>query len=127
MSNKEAITYPARPASLNGNQLRGAVRFPLSLDVVLESAGEQVTARTRNVSASGVLFELDRPLATGRRVRFSLCMPGPGLGAPHDVVVQCKGRVVRCSVSQNQHYVAATIDEYEFVRSSGNLAARASA
>jgi hypothetical protein len=124
---KKPLTRPARPDSLNTRQLRGAVRFPLSLDVVLESGDEQLAARTRNVSATGVLFELDRPLAAGCRVRFSLCMPGHGLGTPHDVVVLCMGRVVRCSMSQNQHYAAATIDEYEFVRSSENLAARASA
>ena len=123
---KEPFTRPAS-AVQHTSQLRGAVRFPLALHVLLESGGEQLVARTRNVSASGVLFELDRPLTTGREVRFTLCMPSGGIGTPHDVVVHCKGRVVRCSMSQNQHYAAATIDEYEFVRSNGALAARASA
>jgi len=124
---KEPFPYPARHALLSASQLRCAVRFPLSLHVLLESGEEQLAARTRDVSASGVLFELDRPLATGCTVCFSLCMPGKDLGTPQDVVVHCKGRVVRCSMSQNQHYAAATIDEYEFVRDSGNLAGRARA
>jgi len=124
---KEPLRRPAGDAPPNMDQLRGAVRFPLSLHVMLESGDCQLAAVTRNVSASGVLFELDRPLEAGCAIRFSLCMPGDGLGAPDDIVVHCTGRVVRCSMSQNQHYAAATIDEYEFERSSGNLAARASA
>ncbi len=124
---KKRVSRPAATVSLNGDRLRGAVRFPLSLHVVLESGDDKVAAITRNVSSSGVLFELDRPLEAGRIVRFSLCMPGDDLGTPHDVVVHCTGRVVRCSMSQNQHYAAATIDEYEFVRSNETLAARASA
>lgn len=103
------------PTSLSGDQeVRCAVRFPLALPVLLESGSGELMAKTRNVSASGVLFELDRPLAAGREVRFSLRMPGEDLGTAHDVLVHCTGRVVRCSVSQNQHYAAATIDEYRF-------------
>jgi hypothetical protein len=41
-------------------------------------------------------------------------MPGAVLGTPHDVLVHCLGRVVRCSMSQTQYQVAATIDEYKF-------------
>ena len=45
---------------------------------------------------------------------FSLRMPGDVLGTPHDVLVHCLGRVVRCSLSQSQYLAAATIDEYQF-------------
>jgi hypothetical protein len=44
-----------------------------------------------------------------------LRMPGSVLGVGHDVLVDCTGRVVRCSKSQAQSQVAATIDEYRFV------------
>jgi hypothetical protein len=120
---KKSFSQPLTPVSLDGNQMRGAVRFPLSLNVVLESGEEHLAARTSNVSASGVLFELDRPLAAGDKILFTLRMSGERLGSPHDVVVHCEGRVVRCSMSQNQHYAAATIDQYEFVGSSGTLVA----
>ena len=124
-----ASTRTTKSALLNRSQVRSAVRFPLMLRMQLDAeAGDlNMAATTMNVSASGVLFELDRPLAAGRAVRFSLCMPGAVLGTSQDVVVHCRGRVVRCSMSHNQHYAAATIEEYEFARSGGNMAARASA
>ncbi len=69
---------------------------------------------TRNISASGVLFELDRDLQVGLDIEFSMRMPRAVLGTPHDVLVHCKGRVVRCSSSHKEHLAAATIDEYRF-------------
>jgi len=41
-------------------------------------------------------------------------MPGEVLGTPHDVLVRCRGRVVRCSKNQSNYLAAATIDEYQF-------------
>jgi PilZ domain len=96
-------------------EVRCAVRFPLSLPVELSSARRKETGVTRNISASGVLFELDRRLRKGSNIRFSLRMPSAVLGTPQDVLVQCAGRVVRCSVNQDQYLAAATIDEYRFI------------
>jgi len=73
-----------------------------------------MAGQTRNISASGVLFSLDKDLSVGLNVRFSMRMPRAVLGAPQDVLVHCKGRVVRCSTSHNEHLAAATIDEYRF-------------
>jgi hypothetical protein len=95
-------------------EVRCAVRFPLVLPVVLSSGKVESAALTRNVSASGVLFEMDRPHRVGQDIRFSLRMPGAVLGTPRDVLVHCLGRVVRCSKSQAQYQAAATIDEYQF-------------
>jgi hypothetical protein len=100
--------------STSRQEVRCAVRFPLALPVMLNSNNGEVAARTRNVSASGVLFELDEHLPSGLGIRFSLRMPGSVLGTPHDVLVHCTGRVVRCSISQHSYIAAATIDEYEF-------------
>jgi hypothetical protein len=96
-------------------EVRCAVRFPLTLPVVVTSGSDERTALTRNVSASGVLFEMNGPLDVGDDIRFSLRMPGTVLGTPHDVLVHCQGRVVRCSMSQSQYQAAATIDDYQFV------------
>jgi hypothetical protein len=105
----------AAAASNQGRpEVRCAVRFPLSLPVVLSTGETEIAGLTRNVSASGVLFALDRDLPAGHAVRFSMRMPRAVLGAPHDVLVHCKGRVVRCSSSHNEHLAAATIDEYRF-------------
>ena len=74
----------------------------------------EIAALTRNISASGVLFALDRDLQVGLDIQFSMRMPRAVLGTPHDVLVHCKGRVVRCSTSHKEHLAAATIDEYRF-------------
>ena len=95
-------------------EVRCAVRFPLALPAVLTTGKSEVTALTKNVSASGVLFTLDRELKVGLDIRFSLRMPGTVLGTPHDVLVHCTGRVVRCSLSHHQYLAASTIDEYRF-------------
>jgi len=103
------------PGPIPGRQeVRCAVRFPLSLPVVLSTVNGELYASTKNVSASGVLFELDQKLEVGLDIRFSLRMPGQVLGSSHDVLVECEGRVVRCSVSNIQYLAAATIDEYRF-------------
>lgn len=96
-------------------EVRCAVRFPIRLPAVVSADQFEQTAVTKNVSSSGVLFEMSTPLEVGRGIRFSLRMPGAVLGTPHDVLVNCSGRVVRCSQSQTQSQVAATIDEYQFV------------
>ena len=103
------------PRAADGRQeVRCAVRFPLALPVVLSTGEVEVAGLTKNVSASGVLFALDRDLRVGIDVQFSMRMPHSILGAPQDVLVHCKGRVVRCSSSHNEHLSAATIDEYRF-------------
>ena len=95
-------------------EVRCAVRFPLALPLTLSSDEAELPAVTRNVSASGVLFELNRALRVGLGIRFSMRMPGAILGTSNDVLVHCLGRVVRCSISQTQYQAAATIDEYQF-------------
>jgi len=108
------LPFGAQATSSGRQEVRCAVRFPLALPVVLSTGDGDVPALTRNISASGVLFSLDRALAIGQDVRFSMRMPHTILGTPHDVLVHCTGRVVRCSSSQNEHLAAATIDEYRF-------------
>ncbi len=111
----ETRTPLSTQTTANGRQeVRCAVRFPLALPVVLSTGGGDTPALTRNISASGVLFSLDRPLSLGQDLEFSMRMPHAILGTPHDVLVHCKGRVVRCSSSHREHLAAATIDEYQF-------------
>jgi len=83
--------------------------------VVLSAGEDEQAALTRNVSASGVLFDVPDPLKVGQGIDFSLRMPGNVLGAARDVLVRCNGRVVRCSISHGQYQAAATIDDYRFV------------
>jgi hypothetical protein len=106
---------PASPGPKPPQQeVRCAVRFPLELPVVLSAGEGEFPAVTRNVSASGVLFETDHYVHAGLDIRFSLRMPRAILGTPRDILVHCTGRVVRCSMSQSHFQTAATIDEYQF-------------
>jgi hypothetical protein len=104
----------ARATASGKQEVRCAVRFPLSLPVVVSTEDGEAAALTRNVSASGVLFSLSKALAVGKDVHFSMRMPHTVLGTPHDVLVHCTGRVVRCSKGHQEHLAAATIDEYRF-------------
>jgi hypothetical protein len=102
------------PPNVRRQEVRCAVRFPLELPVVLSSGKGEIAAVTQNVSASGVVFEMDSPVQAGLGILFSLRMPGAILGTNHDVMVHCQGRVVRCSMNQGHYQAAATIDEYRF-------------
>jgi len=115
--NPSTTELPVSPTGIGGaprQEVRCAVRFPLSLLVVLSTDDEEFAAATVNVSASGVLFITDRKVPPGTLIGFSLRMPGEILGTPRDVLVHCRGRVVRCYPSGNKYHTAATIDEYRF-------------
>ncbi len=99
-----------------GAELRSAVRFPLAIPVTIEFDGDQLEAMTENISATGVLFVVDRPLPLQKHVRFVMKMPKEAMGTPADVVVNCGGRVVRCTTSSGCTRVAAVIDEYYFTQ-----------
>jgi len=115
ISKPESTPLPQDPVNASGRpEVRCAVRFPLALQVLLSTGENDVEGHTQNISASGVLFALNQALRVGMDVRFSMRMPRETLGSPQDVVVQCKGRVVRCSSSHKEHLAAATIDEYRF-------------
>jgi hypothetical protein len=109
-----ALSTPETDLASARQEVRCAVRFPLTLPVMVETSSGDVPALTKNVSSNGVLFELDHDLSVGVDIHFDLRMPHTVLGTPHDVLVHCTGRVVRCSLSQNLHLAAATIDEYQF-------------
>ncbi len=99
-----------------GTELRNAVRFPLVIPVRVEVDDREIDAMTENISATGVLFVVDRPFPLQKHVRFVMKMPKEAMGTPADVVVNCGGRVVRCTTSGGCTRVAAVIDEYYFTQ-----------
>lgn len=110
-----ASTMPTLQNAFQRQEVRCAVRFPLTLPAVVFDEGREYAGTTKNISASGVLLALDHDVEVGRNLRFSFSMPGQVLGIQHDVLVDCSGRVVRCCLSEDLHLVAATIDEYQFM------------
>lgn len=98
-------------------ELRSAVRFPIRLPVAVKAATVEAEAETYDISAGGVLLHVQREMAVGTQIEFTIVMPAGALGTPTDVTVHCTGRVVRCTDEGGKKRVAAVIDEYDIVRS----------
>lgn len=110
-------TVSQQPEINGTDELRSSVRFPLSLPIhVITASNGRLIAQTQNISSGGVLFEVNESLPVGSRVEFQIDLPAGILGTPGDVAVQCIGRVVRCSGTDNKIEIAAVIDDYCFER-----------
>ena len=96
--------------------LRNSLRFPLHLQVTLKTSTEEYRAKTTDVSAGGILFHTERVIEVDTPVQFTIEMPGEELGTCQPVLVNCLGRVVRCTPETQGQSVAVAIDEYEFER-----------
>lgn len=94
--------------------MRSAVRFPLRLPVSVHALESDFQAETKDISAGGVLLYLDQVVSVGTTIDFTIQMPAGVIGTDRDVVVNCVGRVVRCSPEGGRYAVAAVIDEYGF-------------
>jgi hypothetical protein len=101
---------------------RTGKRFPLELPIKIhksEEAGEHAGV-TGNLSAAGVYIRADAALDVGSSVEFEITLPPEVTGAKENVVVQCRGRVVRTdepgSGTREGRGVACVIDSYDFIR-----------
>jgi hypothetical protein len=95
-----------------GSALCGA--FSAGAARVLSSGKGEIAAITRNVSASGVVFELDTPVQAGLEIRFSLRMPGAVLGTLTMFWFIVRDVWYAAPRNQSNYLAAATIDEYQF-------------
>jgi hypothetical protein len=91
-------------------------RFPLQLPVAVTEKKLAGKTETENISSGGVMFYVNEDVDIGATIAFTICMPAKVLGAPKDVTLKCKGRVVRCDRVKRRRAVAVVIDEYEFER-----------
>jgi PilZ domain len=94
---------------------RFALRLPVSVNYN-GNTGTAMSAQTRDVSARGICFYLEEPLATGSDIEFTLTLP-PEITLTESIRVRCKGKVVRVEsgLADSKVPVAAVIDEYEFL------------
>ncbi len=105
------------------SEARTGKRFPLELPIKIhkESASGDSKGTTGNLSAAGVYIRADASLEIGSPVEFEITLPPDVTGGQENVVIQCKGRVVRTDptgASADGKGVACVIDSYEFVRNS---------
>jgi hypothetical protein len=93
---------------------RFSLRLPISLK--LASGNGDVNSSTRDVSARGVSFYAEQPLAQGSDIQFTLTLP-PEVTLTESISMHCVGRVVRVDQPALGHGVsiAAVIDRYEFL------------
>jgi hypothetical protein len=107
-------------AGLGPADTRSSVRFPLRLPITVRTAdAHEYFAETADISAGGVLFHTQSPLAVGAVIRFRIVLPAAVLGTDTDVQVNCTGRVVRAldeKAEKGSKAIAAVIDEYCFER-----------
>lgn len=96
--------------------MQGAARFPIKLPISVKSESGARITETQNISANGVLFEMDSAMPVGSRVDFTISLPAEVVGASADVRVDCRGRVVRSTEEAGRRGVGVVIDEYRFER-----------
>jgi hypothetical protein len=105
-------------------EARTGKRFPLELPIKIhktDTPGESKGV-TGNLSAAGVYIRADSSMEIGTPVEFEIALPPEMTGAKENVIIQCRGRVVRTdepapgSKAGDARGVACVIDSYEFVR-----------
>jgi hypothetical protein len=94
---------------------RFGLRLPVSVNYA-DNPGAAFSAQTRDVSARGICFYMDTPLAAGSDIEFTLTLP-PEITLTESIRVRCKGKVVRVEngLADAKVPIAAVIDEYEFL------------
>lgn len=97
-------------------ELQSAVRFPIHLPVSVRSESGESVAETENISANGVLFQMDSEIPIGSTVDFTISLPAEVVGSDTNVQLDCRGRVVRNCEEDGHRGVGVVIDEYRFER-----------
>jgi len=98
-------------------------RFDMRLPAAIKMTGDdpdQMLTETMNVSAKGVFFYLDRPIAEGCILEVTLTFP-PHITLTESVRVRFTAKVVRVEspLPAARVGVAAVIEDYEFLRAMG--------
>jgi hypothetical protein len=101
---------------------RSMRRFDMRLPALVRVGHEkEVQTETQNVSARGVFFYLDRPVAAGTSCEVTLTFP-PHITLTDAVRVRFTARVIRVEtpLPSSRIGTAAMIENYEFLRSNGS-------
>jgi hypothetical protein len=91
----------------NIHKVARAERHPVSIPI---SVGTK-TGLAKDISATGIYFEIDVTQKVGSNITFLLELMTPG--AP--IKINCKGKVIRLENKTNCIGVAATIKDSEFL------------
>jgi len=97
-------------------------RFDMRLPALVRLEGApELHTETQNVSARGVFFYLDQAVSAGTKIEVTLTFP-PHITLTEAVRVRFIARVIRVEnpLPSARIGVAAMIEDYEFLRSSGS-------
>src|SRR6201988_2810009 len=106
----------------NSQERRMMRRFDMRLPAIVRLDGaDEVHTETQNVSARGVFFYLDRAIQAGTKLEVTLTFP-PHVTLTDAVRVRFTARVIRVEhpLPSARIGVAAMIEDYEFLRTSGS-------
>lgn len=96
-------------------------RFEIRLPALVKLTGngfQELLTEIQNVSARGVFFYIDRPVAGGSKVEITLTLPSH-ITLTEAVRVRFTAKILRIEPCKGTSRlgVAALIEEYEFLRS----------
>ena len=114
--NSKDVKTANNPGRKHYTDVQSAARFPVKLPIAVKSGADVRTVESQNMSANGVLFEVDADMPVGSPVDFTISLPADVVGAQEDVRVDCRGRVVRSFEDGGRRGVGVVIDEYRFER-----------
>ncbi len=109
---------------------RTAQRYELSLPIMVCLAQTQPTefysAQVKNISTSGVYFQVDQPLAPGTQLLLTLSLPVE-VTRGFKVLVRASGKVLRVDEETLNgvavYGVASRIERYDIIRPRSSAAA----
>ncbi len=101
--------------------VKRAPRFSIQTALRYRPSGQTTwrQGQTTNISRSGLLFQVEQPLAVDTPLEMSFALPGE-VGARSGSEVFCEGQVVRAALSSAKDApvnLAARILAYGFIRS----------
>jgi len=76
------------------SELRRAQRFVVEVAAEVYTTQGVLQARTRNLSATGVSFDLDREIAEGQTVGVSLFLTADGIEDPDQDPLNARGEIM---------------------------------
>jgi hypothetical protein len=102
---------------VTGAERRVHRRFDLSLPVVVRVKAHQVETATKDISARGIYFRIAGDVSLGTELECEVTLP-PELCQGNTIQVRCRGKIVRVEHHDEDQMlgVAATIDDYEFMK-----------
>jgi PilZ domain len=103
----------AQPAPEKRATRRFSLDLPISVKFV-DSAKQELTGHTRDVSSRGVYMFLETEITVGAPLEFIMTLPRE-VTLSDPIRVRCTGKVLRVDKLDEDQGVAVAIHKYEFI------------